>query len=125
MTIRLLIVDDETYIRRLIEQALEELEEEGVEILTATDGAEALEVIQKERPGLVFMDVMVPIINGFDVCRMIKQDLRMDDVYIVMLTAKGQEFDRQTGGWVGADEYITKPFDPDQLLAIAREVLHL
>jgi two-component system alkaline phosphatase synthesis response regulator PhoP len=125
MTGRLLIVDDETYIRRLIEQTLEDLEEEGVEILTAADGAEALEVIQRKRPGLVFMDVMMPVISGFDVCRMVKRDLGMDDVYVVMLTAKGQEFDRKNGERSGADQYITKPFDPDELLAIAREVLHL
>jgi len=120
---KILIVDDEAYIRRLIEQTLEELEEEGVELLTADNGADALEAIQAKRPELVFLDVMMPVMNGFDVCYAVKRELGLEDVYIVMLTAKGQEFDRQRGEEVGADMYMTKPFDPDALLEKAAEVL--
>jgi two-component system alkaline phosphatase synthesis response regulator PhoP len=122
---RILVVDDEAHIRMLIEQTLEELEDDGVEIETADNGADALSMIQANKPQLVFLDVMMPKMNGFDVCRTVKRDLGMDDVYIVLLTAKGQEYDRQHGAEVGANIYMTKPFDPDELLAKARQVLGL
>lgn len=120
---KLLIVDDEAYLRMLIEQTLEDLEDEGVEILTATNGEEALATIKAEKPILVFLDVMMPKMNGFDVCNTVKHELGLDKVYIVLLTAKGQEFDKQRGQEVGADMYMTKPFDPDELLEKAKEVL--
>src|SRR5437762_13149973 len=88
---KLLIVDDEAHIRMLIEQTLEELEDEGVEFLTAENGEEALEIIQKENPQLVFLDVMMPKMNGMEVCRRVKKELGLDKVFIVLLTAKGQE----------------------------------
>lgn len=119
----ILIVDDEAHLRMLIQQTLEELEDEGVELLTAVNGEEALEAIQSARPRLVFLDVMMPKLSGFDVCRRAKHDLGLKDVYIVLLTAKGQEFDRQRGQEAGADLYMTKPFDPDALLQKARDVL--
>jgi two-component system alkaline phosphatase synthesis response regulator PhoP len=121
----ILIVDDEAHLRMLIQQTLEELEDEGVELLTAANGEEALEKIEAEKPQLVFLDVMMPKLSGFDVCQRVKKTLGLDDVYIVLLTAKGQEFDRQKGQEVGADVYMTKPFDPDALLEKAREVLGL
>ncbi len=125
MEAKILVVDDEAHIRLLIEQTLEELEDQGVEIITSDNGVDALELIKTEKPKLVFLDVMMPKMNGFDVCRTVKHELGMTDVYIVMLTAKGQEFDRQRGNEVGADVYMTKPFDPDELLAKANEVLGL
>jgi two-component system, OmpR family, alkaline phosphatase synthesis response regulator PhoP len=120
---KILIVDDEAHLRMLIQQTLEELEDEGVELLTASNGEEALASIQAEAPKLVFLDVMMPKLSGFDVCSRVKQTLGLKDVYIVLLTAKGQEFDRQKGLEAGADLYMTKPFDPDALLAKARAVL--
>lgn len=125
MTKKLLIVDDEAHIRMLIEQTLEELENEGVEFLTAENGEEALEIIQSENPQLVFLDVMMPKMNGMEVCRRVKKDLLLNSVYIVLLTAKGQELDRLKGQEVGADVYMTKPFDPEVILNKAREVLQL
>ena len=125
MAPKILIVDDEAYIRLLIEQALEDLEDGGVQLLTADDGQEALETIRTEKPDLVFLDVMMPTMNGFDVCHAIKHELRLDKVDVVMLTAKGQEFDRQKGREAGADTYMTKPFDPDELYDKAAEVLGL
>lgn len=121
----ILIVDDEPHLRTLIQQALEELEDEGVELMTAANGEEALAAIEATRPGLVFLDVMMPKLSGFDVCQRAKHELGLHDVYIVLLTAKGQEFDRQRGQEVGADLYMTKPFDPDALLDKARTVLGL
>lgn len=121
----ILIVDDEPHLRALIHQTLEELEDEGVELLSATNGEEALALIESSRPALVFLDVMMPKLSGFDVCSRAKRDLGLTDVYIVLLTAKGQEMDRQKGVEVGADLYMTKPFDPDALLDKARTVLGL
>jgi len=122
---KILIVDDEAHIRMLIEQTLEELEDEGVEFLTAENGEIALDIIQKENPKLVFLDVMMPKMNGMEVCRRVKKELGLNDVFIVLLTAKGQELDRQKGQEVGADVYMTKPFDPEKILEKAREVLQL
>ncbi len=120
---KILIVEDEAYIRLLIEQTLEELEEQGVEIIETDNGEDALRLIQQERPRLVFLDVMIPKINGFEVCRIVKRELKMTDIMIVILTAKGQEYDRQTGEDVGADLYMTKPFDPDEMLELAAKVI--
>ena len=120
---KVLIVDDEAHIRMLIEQTLEELEDEGVEFLTAENGEIALEIIQKENPKLVFLDVMMPKMNGMEVCRRVKKELELKDIFIVLLTAKGQELDRQRGQEVGADVYMTKPFDPEIILSKAKEVL--
>ena len=120
---KILIVDDEAHIRMLIGQTLEELEDEGVEFLTADNGETALEIIQTEKPNLVFLDVMMPKMNGMDVCSKVKKDLGLTDVYIIILTAKGQELDKQRGQEVGADVYMTKPFDPEVLLNKAKEVL--
>jgi two-component system alkaline phosphatase synthesis response regulator PhoP len=121
----ILIVDDEAHLRTLLHQTLEELEDEGVELITANNGEEALAAIEKVKPNLVFLDVMMPKLSGFDVCERAKKTLGLTDVFIVLLTAKGQEFDRQRGAAVGADLYMTKPFDPDSLLMKAREVLGL
>ena len=125
MSQKILIVDDEHYIRMLLEETLEELEDEGVELLIASNGAEALETIKTEKPELVFLDVMMPKMNGFDVCNLVKNELQLTDVYIIMLTAKGQEFDKQKGQEVGADLYMTKPFDPDEVVEKSLNILGL
>ena len=120
---KLLIVDDESHIRMLIEQTLEDLEDEGVELLFAENGQQALDIIQEEEPNLVFLDVMMPKMNGMEVCQKVKKELNLSHVYIILLTAKGQEVDRQKGLDMGADRYMTKPFDPDEMLTIAEEIL--
>jgi two-component system, OmpR family, alkaline phosphatase synthesis response regulator PhoP len=120
---KVLIVDDEAHIRLLLEQILEDFEDAGVEILTAGNGREALEVIRTERPDLVYLDAMMPGTNGYDVCNKVKNELALRNIYIVMLTAKGQEVDKKKGAEVGADMYMTKPFDPDAIVAKTTEVL--
>ncbi len=122
---KILIVDDEAHIRILIEQTLEELEDEGVEFITADNGETALALIHAEKPNLVFLDVMMPKMNGMDVCHLVKQEPALKDVFIILLTAKGQDFDRQKGQAVGADIYMTKPFDPEMILLKAREILNI
>lgn len=124
MNKKLLIVDDEPHIRMLIEQTLEDLEDDGVELLFAENGEEALNIIQKEKPNLVFLDVMMPKMNGMEVCFKVKKELNLSDVYIILLTAKGQEVDRQKGLDMGANKYMTKPFDPDEMLSIAEDILN-
>jgi DNA-binding response OmpR family regulator len=125
MARKILIAEDELHIRLLIEQSIEELEDEGVEILTASDGEEALMAIRAERPDLVLLDVMMPKMNGFEVCEQIRQEPELVATKVVMLTAKGQEYDRKRGKEAGVDQYLTKPFNPDQLLAIARRAIGL
>jgi DNA-binding response OmpR family regulator len=122
---KILIVDDEAHIRLLLERTLLDFEDEGVEIITADNGADALEIIRAERPALVFLDVMMPKMNGFDVCNVVKNELKLENIYIVLLTAKGQEYDKERGEKVGANIYLTKPFDPDEICAKAEEVLGL
>ena len=123
---KVLIVDDEPNILILMEQALEKLEDEDdVELLTARDGLEALNIIKEEKPDLVFLDVMMPKMSGLEVCNTVKNELGMENVYIIMLTAKGQEYDKQSGMAVGANLYMTKPFRPKEVLIKAREVLGL
>lgn len=120
---KILIVDDEAHIRLLIEQTLEDLEYDNVEIFTADNGADALNTIQDLKPELVFLDVMMPNIDGYTVCRMIRRELKMKEIYIVILTAKGQEYDRRLSEESGANLFMTKPFDPDELLELAKKVL--
>ena len=120
---KILIVDDEFHTRLLLEQILEDLEEEGVELFTADNGESALEIITREVPEIVFLDVMMPKLSGFDVCSIVKNDLALKGVYIVLLTVMGQEADRQKGEAAGADIYMTKPYNPDVVLETARTIL--
>jgi len=123
--LKLLIVDEEPHIRMLLEQTLEDFEDEDVEIFIATNGQEAFDIISEENPQLVFLDVMMPKMNGFEVCEKVKKELKMDNVHIILLTAKGQETDREKGLEAGANEYMTKPFDPRTIKDKARSILGL
>ncbi|HKI81251.1 MAG TPA: response regulator [Pseudodesulfovibrio sp.] len=126
MAKKILIVDDEVHIKMLLEQTLEELEDEfEVDLYTASDGEEGLEFIRSKRPDLVFLDIMMPKMNGYEVCRIIKDDTSLKDVKIILLTAKGQEVDRKQGLELGAMMYMTKPFDPDEILRVSKELLEL
>lgn len=122
---KILISDDEPGMRILLKQTLEDLEEKGVELLTADNGKKTLEYIKTEKPELVILDAMMPGINGFEICNIIKNELGMEDTYVLMLTARGQEFDKQKGREVGVDVYMTKPFDPDEIVEKVVDVLRL
>ncbi len=116
------IVDDEVHIRALLEQTLEDLDG-ATEILTAVNGAEGLALIERKRPNLVFLDVMMPLMNGYEVCAAVRKNPDLAGTTIVMLTAKGQESDRARGIEAGAHHFVTKPFDPDEILELAQRVL--
>lgn len=126
MTGKILVVDDEVHIRMLLEQTLEELEDDhNIEILTAENGEEGLDIIRSERPDLVFLDIMMPYMNGYEVCQEVREDPALSSIKVILLTAKGQEVDRKHGLNLGAERYMTKPFDPDEILTVAKEILHL
>lgn len=124
MSKKILIVDDEVHIKMLLEQTLEELEDDfEVELFTASDGEEGLEFIRNEKPDLVFLDIMMPKMNGYEVCRTVMEDDELKQTKIILLTAKGQEVDRKQGLELGAKMYMTKPFDPDEILKVSKEML--
>ena len=112
MGARVLICDDEPYIRESVSYVARG---EGYDVLTAEDGEEALRLAREERPDLIFLDLMMPRLNGFQVCRALKKDAATRDIHVIILTARGQEIDRETGKEVGASEYLTKPFSPRKL----------
>lgn len=120
---KILIVDDDPLIRNLLTQILEPFEKGGVELLTAENGLVAIEIVKKEKPELVLLDVMMPKMNGFEVCNILKNELGMHNCYIIMLTAKGQELDRQKADEFGAEFYITKPFNIHEIVKKVSEVL--
>jgi two-component system alkaline phosphatase synthesis response regulator PhoP len=115
---RILIVDDEEAIVKLVAF---NLEKEGFETLAAYDGREALDLIRKERLDLVVLDVMLPEMDGLSLCRRLRQD--GIDVPVLMLTAKDGEIDKVLGLEIGADDYLTKPFSPRELVARVRAIL--
>lgn len=117
---KVLVVDDEPFICRSLSFVLRK---EKYEVLEARNGEEALEAIRSHRPDLVFLDVMMPKINGFEVTERVKSDPELKNTKIILLTAKGQDSDRETGGRLGADDYMTKPFSPTKILERARQIL--
>ncbi len=123
MSKKILIVDDEIFIRVLLEQTLEDFEGAGVELLSVGDGEEAWATVQATQPDLLILDVMLPGLSGFEICQRIKSDPALSGTHVIMLTAKGQEADRLRSIEVGADEYVTKPFQPDDLVRRAANAL--
>ena len=116
---KLLIADDEQAVRSLVHVTLEG---DDYEILEAADGLEALEVARDESPSLVLLDIMMPRLDGLEVCRQLKSDPDTSDIVVVMLTAQAQDRDRDQGLAAGADDYFTKPFSPLALLNMVERV---
>ena len=121
-TINILVVDDSPTIVALHRSIMKNA---GDRILVAENGQAAWDRLQSQAVDLLLTDIEMPKMNGMEVCRKVKKELGLDEVFIVLLTAKGQELDRQKGQEVGADVYMTKPFDPEIILSKAREVLDL
>ncbi|MDQ7786281.1 MAG: response regulator [Thermodesulfovibrionales bacterium] len=120
---KILIVDDDPLIRLLLEEILTDFNAKGIQISTADNGLTALELIKREEPDIIFLDVMLPQMDGFEVCSIIKNDLSLKHLYIIMLTAKGQEIDKKKAHEYGADYYITKPFTIQDVIRKVSEVL--
>jgi two-component system alkaline phosphatase synthesis response regulator PhoP len=120
MTPRILMVDDE---KDIVDLVAYNLEKEGYETLKALDGEKALQLVRTKTPDLVVLDLMLPGIQGLEVCKRIRKDPETASIPIIMLTAKGAEIDKIVGLEVGADDYITKPFSVKELLARIKAVL--
>lgn len=120
MTKRILIVDDETYILNILDFSLGG---EGFEVITASNGEEALTTAVDLHPDLIVLDVMMPKIDGFEVCRALKTKNDTKDIPIILLTAKDRDSDRKRGEEVGVDRYMTKPFSPQRLIEAIHEML--
>ena len=116
----ILVVEDEKNILKIVTY---NLEREGYQVSVAKDGEEALEKARREMPDLVILDLMLPRVDGLEVCRQLRADTRTARLPIIMLTAKTQEADRVVGLELGADDYIPKPFSPRELVARVKAVL--
>ena len=118
---KILIADDNDNIREALSYLLED---EGYSLTLAKDGAETLAKVRDVRPDVLFLDIMMPEMNGYDVCRIVKNDPELKKTYVIMLTAKGQVAEQERGREVGADEYIVKPFSPMEILAKIKNIFH-
>jgi DNA-binding response OmpR family regulator len=117
---KILVVDDDRVIQQLL---VVNLELEGYEVDVASDGEQALERVRDGRPELVILDIMMPKLDGWEVCRRIKQDPDVKDTPIIFLSARAQDMDVRRGYATGVDAYLTKPFDPVELLDLVERVL--
>lgn len=117
---RILLVEDE---KDMVYAVTLQLEANNYEVLTAHDGQEGLEKAKKEKPDLIILDLMLPKMDGYKVCGLLKADTRYNRIPIIMFTARAQESDKETGKEVGADAYITKPFEQEMLFAKIQELL--
>jgi len=111
---KILIVDDEEKVRKLVEVTLSVGK---LDILHASSGDDAIKIAREAKPDIILLDIMMPgRLDGFDVCRLLKKDPDTKDIYVIMLTAKGQQADKERGLALGADEYFVKPFSPMELM---------
>ncbi len=115
---KVMVIDDSKTIRRTAETLLKK---EGCEVVTATDGFEALAKIADEKPDIIFVDIMMPRLDGYQTCALIKNNQTFKQTPVVMLSSKDGLFDRARGRIVGSDQYLTKPFTKDELLGAIRE----
>jgi len=117
---KILVVDDEPHV---IKSLTFVLTKEGYDVSSAENGEDAMAKMRQSKPNLVFLDVMMPKKNGYEVCQEVKRDSGLRDICVIMLTAKGQEADREQGLDVGADEFMTKPFSPMGIVEKVKELL--
>ena len=116
--LKVMVIDDSKTIRRTAETLLKKA---GCEVITATDGFEALSVIADSRPDIIFVDIMMPRLDGYQTCALIKNNKDFKKTPVIMLSSKDSLFDRARGRVVGSDQYLTKPFTKDELLGAIRE----
>lgn len=117
---KVIVVDDEPFILMMIE---DKLKKAGIEVITLRESRNALQVIRKEKPDLIILDWMMPELSGIELCRMVKTDAELKEIPVYLLTAKGQDADKQLGLQCGASLYITKPFSPKALLEIVNDAI--
>ena len=117
---KILVVDDEIYIVHILDFSLGM---EGYEVVTALDGEQALERVASEKPDLIVLDIMMPKLDGYEVCRAVKSNPATKNVPVILLSAKGRNVDQKLGFDVGADDYITKPFSPRKLVERINQLL--
>jgi len=117
---KILVVDDEP---NVVKSLTFVLRKEGYDVSSAANGEDAMIKIQQSKPNLMFLDVMMPKKNGYEVCQEVKSNSSLSDIHIIILTAKGQEADREKGLNAGADEFMTKPFSPMMVVDKVKELL--
>ena len=117
---KILIIEDDRHISRLVKYNVEKA---GYQAVVAGDGEEGLELLRQQLPDLIILDIMLPKKDGFEVCRLIRQDEKLKAVPVIMLTAKGEEVDRVVGLELGADDYVVKPFSPRELVLRIKAIL--
>ena len=117
---KILVVDDEPNVIRTLTFVLKK---EGYDVSSAVNGEEAIARVHESKPSLMFLDVMMPKKNGYQVCQELKSDPSLSDIHIVMLSAKGQESDKEMALSLGADEFMTKPFSPLGVIGRVKEIL--
>jgi two-component system alkaline phosphatase synthesis response regulator PhoP len=117
---KILVVDDEIYIVHILDFSLGM---EGYEVITALDGEQAVERAMAEKPDLIVLDIMMPKLDGYETCKILKQDEATRDIPVILLSAKGRNIDQKIGFEVGADDYITKPFSPRKLVERINTIL--
>ena len=117
---RILVVDDEIYIVHILDFSLGM---EGYEVVTALDGEQALERVAEQKPDLIVLDIMMPKLDGYETCKVLKSREDTRDIPVILLSAKGRNVDQKTGFEVGADDYITKPFSPRKLVERINAIL--
>ena len=120
MTKKIVLAEDEPQIARLIEF---KLNKEGYSVIWKENGEEALKAIKEDKPDLILLDIMMPVMGGYEVLRRLKEDEKLKSVPVIMLTARAQEKDVVKGIDMGAEDYITKPFHPAELLARVKRIL--
>ncbi len=120
--ITVLVIDDEPYLLRALSYLLSR---EGYTVETASDGGEGIARARALRPDVVFLDIMMPVLSGYDVCQLIREDPSLAGTYVIMLSAKGQQVDRERGLLGGADEYMTKPFSPREVAQRLRTLVEI
>jgi two-component system alkaline phosphatase synthesis response regulator PhoP len=117
---KILVVDDEVYILHILDFILGA---ENYDVITASNGEQALQKVRDENPDLIVLDIMMPKLDGYETCRIIKNDPKTKSIPVILLTAKGREVDQKLGKEVGASDYITKPFSPSKLIERVQAIL--
>jgi two-component system, OmpR family, alkaline phosphatase synthesis response regulator PhoP len=120
MAKKILIIEDEIALVKILTLRLEA---NGYQVIFAIDGQKGLNLAREEKPDLIILDIMLPTMDGYQICRLLKYDGRFNQIPVIMVTAKGMDEDKKTGEQVGADAYFVKPFEPAELLEKIKELL--